>query len=370
MKEYRVCNRCVMDNVSDDTIFFDENGYCNYCNEAIKNIDKVYFPNKEGKIKLGKIINSIKKDGKGKEYDCLMGLSGGLDSSYLAYLGYKWGLRIIALHIDDGYDTEISKNNINKLCKSAKINLVVIKPDQEQFNDLTRSFILAGVPNIAIPQDNILFAYLYKYARKEKIHNFLSGGNFALECILQRSNTFTAFDVRNTMDIHNRFGIKPINKLPLLSQFRKDMDRYLLKIHTYRPLDLIDYNREKALKELKEFCDFKYYGSKHLENILTKFVQLYYLPKKFNVDKRKSHLSSLIVSGQITRERALEDLKKPLYNHDEMENEIDYLLKCLGMDRLELEKIMNELPKQHSEYKTSIYDKLKAFLIKVKRIIT
>ena len=157
MSEYKRCNRCVMDNSSDNTITFDENGICNYCTEALSEINTTtYFPNDEGANKLSKMIEMLKANGKGKAFDCVMGLSGGLDSSYLAYLGYKWGLRILAVHIDDGYDTEISKSNIQKLCKAAHIELRTINPDSEQYNSLVLAYMKAGVQDLAVPQDNIL----------------------------------------------------------------------------------------------------------------------------------------------------------------------------------------------------------------------
>ena len=228
-----------------------------------------------------------------------MGISGGLDSSYLAYLGAaKWGLRILAVHVDDGYDTEISNRNIARLCAAAGIDLINIQPDAKQFNELTRAYMLAGVPNLAVPQDNVLFASVYDQARKWHLRTFLSGANFALECILQRGNTYDPYDLCNIRDIHRRYGREGIDRLPLLSNFQRVADKVLRRIETLRPLNYIDYNRERALRELGDFCGFEYYGSKHLENTLTKFIQLYWFPRKFGVDKRTSHLSSMIVSGR------------------------------------------------------------------------
>ncbi len=233
-----------------------------------------------------------------------MGISGGLDSSYLAYLGYKWGLRILAVHIDDGYDTEISKSNIKKLCDAAHVDLKTIVPDASQFNELTLAYMKAGVPNLAVPQDIILLAFLYDTVKESGVKYFLSGGNFALESILQQGNTFNAMDTVNIKDIFKRFGRDSIDKLKFISSYRKYCYMRTGKIAEYRPLNYIDYNRERAFKELEEFCGFEYYGRKHLENILTAFIQLYWLPKKFGVDKRSSHMSSMIVSGQMTREEA------------------------------------------------------------------
>lgn len=260
-----------------------------------------------------------------------MGISGGLDSSYLAYLGFKWGLRILAVHVDDGFDTEISKRNIDRLVKVTNIDYVVEKPDTIQFNDLTKAFFLAGVPNLAVPQDNVLFACLFRLIRQYKMRAFLSGGNYALECILQKSNTYRVFDVTNIKAIHRLYGKEPINKLPLLSDYRRLIDQKLLRIETLRPLNLIEYNREKALGELSDFCGYEYYGQKHLENTLTKFIQTYWFYHKFGVDKRRSHLSSMIISGQLNREEALAELKLPIYDDNEMQKEIKNICHILNI---------------------------------------
>lgn len=345
------CTRCVMNDSSDKMILFDEKGQCNYCTKAYDNIGKIYFPNEEGKGKLNKLLEEVKEGGKGKKYDCIMGLSGGLDSSYLAYLGYQWGLRILAVHIDDGFDTEISRSNLHKLILATGFDYEVITPDEVQFNDLTLAYMKAGVPNIAVPQDNVLFAFIYKKAREYGIKYFLSGGNFALECILQRGNTHEVMDTVNIIDIHNKFGKEPIDKLELLSIKQMQRDKNELGIVSPMPLDYIDYNREQAFTELKEFCGFEYYGRKHLENILTAFIQLYWFPKKFGVDKRTSHLSSMIVSGQMTREEAIKELKEPLYDEQMMSDYMETVKRKLLISDEEFEEIMKAPIHQHNEYK-------------------
>lgn len=353
MIEYQRCTRCIMDNASDPTITFNEKGECNYCTQALSEIGTTtYFPDSVGEKKLKDMIDLLKKEGQGKKYDCIMGISGGLDSSYLAYLGYKWGLRILAVHIDDGYDTEISQGNIQKLVKAAHIEMRVIKPDARQFDDLTLAYMKAGVPNVAIPQDNILFAFLYDLVKETGIKYFLSGGNFALECILQHGNTFTSMDTVNIKDIHKRFGNEGIDKLKFISTWRKYWYEKTGKLIEYRPLNFIDYNRERAFKELKEFCGYEYYGRKHLENILTAFIQLYWFPKKFGVDKRTSHLSSMIASGQMTRDEALKELSEPLYDENMMSEYIAIIKKRLGITDQEFDEIMKAPAHQHTDYKT------------------
>ncbi len=348
--ETQRCTRCVMDDSSDSNIFFDESGYCNYCTSAINNIGRVYFPGEAGRKKLQNMIEEIKERGKGKKYDCIMGLSGGLDSSYLVYLGYKWGLRILVVHIDDGFDSEISRANIEKLIGRTGFDYESICLDREQYADLVVSYMKAGVPNIAVPQDNCDLAFIYETMYKHKINLFLSGDNFALECILQKGNSYSNLDVENIINIHKRFGTKPIDKLKFISADEKKCVKEELGLEILKPLDLIDYNKDRAFSELSSFCRFEYYGGKHLENTLTEFIQLYWFPKKFNVDKRTSHLSSLIVSGQITREQAVEELQKPLYEAREMERCINEVKAGLHISDEEFDELMNNEVHQHEEY--------------------
>ncbi len=353
--KYQICKRCIMDNGTDQTITFDDQGLCNYCTDALRVKEYTYFPNEEGKKKLDSLISRLKSENKAKKYDCIMGISGGLDSSYLAYLGFKWGLRILAVHVDDGFDTEISKRNIEKLIKATNIDYVVEKPDAKQFNDLTKAFFLAGVPNLAVPQDNVLFACVYRLVRKYKLRTFLSGGNFALECILQKGNTHSAGDITNIKDIHKLYGSGPIDKLPLLSDYGRLINRFIFNIETPRPLNFIEYNKKKAFDELFDFCGFEYYGAKHLENILTKFIQVYWFYHRFGVDKRRSHLSSMIISEQMTREEALAELELPIYDENEMKKDIEVICNALNISDEEFEKVMKSPPRQHTDYKTDKY---------------
>ena len=363
----KICNRCVMNDLSDKTITFDNNGICNYCSEALQKMNSIYFPNNEGKIKYDIIINEIKEKGKNNKYDCSIGISGGIDSSYLAYLVYKEGLKVLAFHIDDGFDTDVTKRNIDKLVNKTKIDLIVIKPDEFQFNELTKAYMRAGVPNIAIPQDNILFANLYKYSKKNSIKYFISGGNYATESILQHGNTHNSLDLVNIKDINKKYGKYPIDKLDFISRLDKKLLNIKFKLKEVRLLNYIDYNKDRAMNELNDFCGFEYYGSKHLENILTAFLQLYWLPKKFGVDKRTSHFSSLIVSGQMTRDKAIEELKKPLYEEKIMRSYIEIVKEKLNISDIEFNEIMDAPTHQHDEFKT---DKLYDCLVRMKRLIS
>lgn len=353
-ENFRRCTRCIMDDKSDEFIRFDEQGVCNYCTSAYLRAPKMYHPNDDtGRRLLEEMINKLKAEGKGKKYDCLMGISGGLDSCYLAYLGaHKWGLRIAGVHVDDGYDTEVCKSNYTKLCQAAGIDLFMITPDAEQYNDLVLAYMKAGVPNLAVPQDNVLAGFLYKFAKENGIKYFLSGFNFSTENILQEGNTWSLSDLTNIKDIHKKFGNKPIDKLEFVSTMGKAAAKYRLGIETLTPLNWVPYTRDEAFRELNEFCGFQYYGRKHLENYLTAFVQLCWFPQKFNVDKRTSHLSSMIVTEQITREQALEELKQPMYEQGYMEMVKDLLCKNMGITKDELESLIGAPGHQHYEYKT------------------
>lgn len=367
--EQIICKRCVMDNVGDSQISFDEKGICNYCKAAEEANRQCYFPNDEGKRKLEEIVKKIKEERKSEKYDCMIGLSGGLDSSYLAYVGYQHGLRMLAIHIDDGFDTEITKRNVQRIAETFNIDLIIEKPNKALFADVTKAFLRAGVPNIAIPQDNVLFAALYKYAKLNRIRYFLSGSNFALESILQKGNTYDASDKVHIKDIHKKYGeLKLTKELPLISIFDKRVKyQYIYKIKTLKLLNYVKYEAKSAMNELNQACGFEYYGDKHCESIFTRFMQRYYLPEKFHVDKRKSHYSSMILSKQITREEALRRLEEPLYNDEDLEKDISYILEQLGMTRTEFEQIMEEPPRSHDDFKKSSFNKMIHFILKFRK---
>lgn len=351
MNEVQRCTWCIMDNSSDETITFDSTGRCNYC-RAAAGLPQLSWSAEEKAARLETLLNEMKRAGKGKEYDCIMGLSGGLDSSYLALLGHRWGLRVLAVHIDDGFDSDVSKNNLRGLVEATGFRYLTITPDADQYADLIRAYMAAGVPNIAVPQDNILFAFLHKEAKEYGIRYFASGGNYSLESILQAGNTHTAYDLVNLRDIHRRFGSTRIDRLPLLSTFRRLIDRRPGGLRTVTPLDLVDYRRDEAFRELREFCGFEYYGRKHLENRLTEFVQLYWFYHKFGVDKRTSHLSSMIVSNQLSREDALIEYAKPIYVTADMESCIDFIRTGLNISKAEFENLMAGPARQHEFYET------------------
>lgn len=348
------CTRCILDNRFDKSITFDEKGHCNYCTSALERMNNEYFPNDEGKRRLDILISKIKEQGKGKKFDCVMGLSGGMDSSYLAYLGHKWGLRVLAIHIDDGFDTEISQNNIRKLIEATGFEYKVVTPDAKQYCALIKAYMKAGVPNLCAPQDSVLFAFLYDQMRKESIKCFVSGWNFASECILQNANLLKSpGDSCNIKDINKRYGTNLVDKLKFLDYKSNFVYKKIYGYTMPMPLNYISYDRDIAFDKLGDFCNFQYYGSKHLENILTAFIQLYWLPKKFNYDKRLSHYSSMIVSGQMSRVQAIEEMKKPLYDEGLMNDYIAVIKEKLEISDSEFEDIMDAPVHYHSEFKSN-----------------
>jgi N-acetyl sugar amidotransferase len=365
--EYIRCTRCIMDNNSDETISFNEQGQCNYCESALNRLKQRYFPNEKGASYLAMATNNLKEKGVGKKYDCIIGVSGGLDSSYLVFWAATQDLRGLCVHIDDGYDTDIAKSNIKKLCGKAGFDLIALAPDAEQYNDLIRAYLLAGVPDLSVPQDNVLFSTLYRYAKKSGINNMLIGTNFALECILQKGNSFSPYDKSNILDIHKKFGTKPINKLEVMSQYEMFFcNRRLSKITV---LDYLDYNKLRAMQELEDFCGFDYYGRKHHENKLTRFIQEYYMFRKFVVDKRTSHLSSMIVSGQLTRNEALKLMEEPLLDEIALGSDIEVILDNINLSREQFDEIMNEPPNQHTDYKTSNYERFYKLAYKLNKTL-
>jgi len=295
----KICKRCVMDDENTD-IIFDEDGICNYCTEALMNKSKIWRKDEDGRKELEKIIEKMKEENKNKKYDCVLGLSGGIDSCYTAYLLSQYNVRMLAVHIDGGWNTEVSTRNVERLCKKLGIELHIIKVNTKEMFDLQKAYFCAEVINQDVPQDHVFFAYLYRFALKNNIKYFISGGNFSSESILPKSWGFSKMDGRNLLDIHKKYGtlkLKDIKPLSFYEIFIKIP--YMDKLKNIRPLNYIDYNKEKAIEELHNCMEFEYYGGKHCESVFTRLYQNYILPEKFGVNKAKAHYSSLIVSRTI-----------------------------------------------------------------------
>lgn len=368
---YQQCNRCIMDNYSDKTIKFDKNGNCNYCSSALLRLPQEYFPNSEGKKKLALIFQEIKERCKNDKFDCLVGLSGGIDSSYILYLGRKFGLRMLAVHVDDGLDNPTATANIDKIVNKSHAEFHVIRPDKEEYADLLKTLFKASIPNLAIVQDNLIIHSLQKFSEDNNIKYILDGLNFPHECILEHGNGVNACDRGFILKLQKKFGEVELSQLDFSSLLDRYIRRnYFSKVIHIRPLNYIEYNLEDAITELHDYCGFEYYGGKHYESILTRFLQCYYLPEKFGIDKRKSHFSSLIVTDQLTREMALERMKEPLYKSNEvLLSDKQLLATYMGISIEELDAYIALTPKSERDYAHSILNELAPIARKLRKFL-
>jgi N-acetyl sugar amidotransferase len=355
MRAYQECTRCLMD-TSDPSISFDEKGVCNYCNHFDNVQSKYWYRGEEGKKKLTEIVNKIKAYGKGKEYDCILGLSGGVDSSYLAYLGTQLGLRILAVHVDAGWNSDMAVKNIQSICEKLKIDLITEVIDWETMQDVQRAFFRARVINQDIPQDHAFFAALYRYAVKNRIKYVLHGGNISTESVLPEGwKGYNALDKTHLKGVFKKYGEKSLKKYPLIGFWKSHVIYpFIHRLKVVSLLDYIDYNKKEALATLKEKIGWNEYGAKHHESRFTKFHQCYYLPARFGIEKGKAHLSSLIISGQLSKEQAREDLKKLYYSEKDLTEDKEYVAKKLNISMKEFEDIMNQSPGRHEDYPSEI----------------
>ena len=350
MNKYQQCERCVMD-TSDSNILFDSKGVCNHCRQFDERASREWFPNKEGSRRWNNTVAQMKAYGQGKDYDCILGLSGGIDSSYLALKVHESGLRPLVMHVDAGWNTELAVANIEAIVKYCVFDLHTHVVDWEDMRDLHLAYLRAGVSNQDVPQDHIFFASLYHFATKNSISYILSGGNIATEGIFPSSWHGSAMDAINLKAIHKKYGDRKLNNYKTISFF----DCYLWypfikKMRTLRPLNYMPYNKDEALKELQIKVGYKPYPRKHGESLFTKLFQNYYLPIKFGFDKRRPHFSSLIVSGQMTREEALVKLDETLYDAAELEIDITYFCKKLRITRPQFDELMQAPIHNYSDF--------------------
>ena len=347
---YRTCTRCVMD-ITDHEIEFDENGFCNHCRMYFSKVKKNVITGYEGDKKLESLIAEIKRAGKNKKYDCLIGISGGVDSTYLMLLTKQWGLRPLAVHFDNGWNSELAVKNIQNVLERLDIDLYTLVVEWEEFKDLQLSYLRASVVDIEVPTDHALLGTFYKVAKKQKIRYFLIGCNYVTEAILPMSWHFDKKDHVNLIDIHKNFGKSKLKTLPLYNTYLKLYSKYIGKVELVFPLDFIDYNYREAKDEIESELGWKDYGGKHCESIFTRFYQRYILYEKFNIDKRKAHLSTLICSGQISREDALKELSLPPYKDiDLFKTDYEFVIKKLGLSESEFHSIMNKPIRPHKEF--------------------
>ena len=352
-ENYQICNRCIMD-TTDPEIVFDDQGNCNHCTSALQLSEKIWFPDERGEKILDQIIDRIKIEERNKEFDCIIGLSGGVDSSYLAYLAVNKGLRPLVVHVDCGWNSEQAVKNIENIVKKLGIELHTFVVNWEEMKDLQRSFFKASLPDQDIPQDHAIFAALYNFADRNNIRYVFNGLNFATESIMPENWGYQAMDYRHLKSIHNRFGEKKLKDYPHVNFFQRYIYYTLIKkMRIINPLNYIDYRKESAIDILKKELGWQYYGGKHYESRFTKFFQSYYLPVKFNFDKRRAHLSSLIVSGQISRTEAIEKMKENVYAESEIGNDLEFVAKKLDWSPEEFRSIINMKPNRHQDFPTN-----------------
>ena len=348
-RTYQQCTRCIMD-TTDKEISFDDKGQCNHCTTFHHLSSRYLYQGLSSDQALQELVAKIKKGASKSDYDVLVGVSGGVDSSYVAYIAKKLGLRILAFHFDNGWNSELAVKNVENIVKKLDVDYQTWVVDWEEFKDIQLSFFKASVANAETPSDHAFLAASYHLCSKYKIKYILSGSNFATEGILPKSWGYNAKDVKHLKAIHKQFGKVPFKTFPLLGFFREFYYTYVKGIKMVRLLNYIPYVKEDAMKVIQDELGWVYYGGKHYESIFTRFFQAYYLPVKFGYDKRLAHLSTLICSGQISREHALEELKKEVYPSDLMESDKQYVIKKLGLTSEEFEAILNAKPKSYKEY--------------------
>lgn len=350
-REYQLCTRCIMD-TSDPEIAFNAAGVCNHCADYDAAAKKLLLTDEQKQQQLPEIVAKIKKAGKGKEYDCIIGLSGGVDSSYVAYCVKELGLRPLAVHLDNGWNSELAVKNIENIVKKLDIDLYTYVIDWEEFKDLQLAFLKASVVDIEMLTDSAILVVIDKIAKEKNINVFLSGTNFATENVMPRSWFYALkHDSLNIKSIARQFGsIKKLRSYPMFSFLEFWRYTYLNRVETIPILNYLAYNKAEAMKLLIEKVGWRDYGGKHWESKFTRFYQVYILPLKFGIDKRRAHISSLILSGQITREEGLELISKNLYDAQLLDEDVEYLLKKFNLTRGELDQMMQAAPVAHSAF--------------------
>jgi N-acetyl sugar amidotransferase len=349
---YRQCTRTLMD-TTDPEIQFNQDGSSYWVDVVEKYISDGWNPsgNKEA---FNKAVHKIREDGRGKKYDCILGLSGGLDSSYLAAVAHQAGLRVLIFHTDTGWNTEIAVSNIESIANRYNFSLHTHVIDWNEMADVQRAFLRAGVPNQDIPQDHAIFSAFYSYAARQGIKWVLSGSNFASESVLPRSWGYDARDAFHLKSIHKKFGERRLKQFPLMGHIRFGLEFVTLRgMKVTKLLNLVEYKRQEAMDTLIHETGWKYYGAKHFESRWTRFFQAHWLPTHFGYDKRLAHLSSLILSGQISKQDAEKEISEIHYTNDLIEEDKELIIKKLKLDKGDIKKLSNPDIKSHFYYENS-----------------
>ena len=356
----KICNRCVMD-TTDSNISFNSDGVCDHCITFDNTISPYWDNSGRRENEFEKVAKNIRASGKGKDFDCIIGMSGGVDSSYLVYLAKeKLNLKPLVFHVDAGWNSQTAVNNIEQMVTKLNLDLYTEVINWEEIKDLQLSFFKSGVPHIDAPQDHAFFAVMYKFANKYNVKHILTGGNYSTECIRNPKEwMYYQSDHIQIKDIQKRFGNIQLKEFPLTNiLWHKIYLPYFKGIKVYRPLDYFKYNKKEATEFLIKNFDYQPYSQKHFESRFTKFYESYWLYEKFGFDTRKVQYSSLILTNQMTRDEALKELKSPPYNREEIHEDIEFIANKLGITEDELMSYLTSENKTYKDYRNIdfIYD--------------
>lgn len=343
---------------TDTAIIFDDKGICDHCNTFYADILPEWQSGENREEQLKEIISKVKDSSSGQDFDCIMGMSGGIDSSYLLYSMVKeYGLHPLIFHVDAGWNSQIAVNNIERLIDGLGLDLYTVVINWEEIKDLQLAFLKSGVPHIDVPQDHAFFATMYKFASENNIKYILTGGNYSTECVRNPLEwMYYQSDSAQLRDIHKKFGTIPLESYPVTNiLWHKVYLPYIKGIKLIRPLDYIPYHKEKAMNLLVDKFGYQKYPQKHFESRFTRFYESYWLQKRFGYDTRKVQYSSLILTNQMKRDEALEKLKKPAYNEETIHQEFEYIANKLGITIEELQSYMDAPKKIYKDYKSQKY---------------
>lgn len=362
---YQQCTRCVMD-TSDPDIQFDEKGYCNHCTDFFENKVKFTYRGEESDRQLKELVGVIKSKRKNNKYDALLGISGGVDSCYMALVCKQIGLNVLLFHLDNGWDSEVSARNIENVSKRLEFDLVTHVLPWDEFKDVQLAHFRASTPELETPTDIAILEHLHKTATKYNIRYIIMGGNYISESILPKSWHYNPKDLLYSKNIHALYGERKVRHYPSFTYWQEAYCKLIKGIRILYLLNFVNYKKQDSITELKKI-GWQEYGEKHHESLYTKVVQSYILPLKFNIDYRLATLSNKICSGEMHRAEVLEILKDLPYNKNTIVSEIAYVCKKLEISEEEFELVMKRKPQTFESYKNekrkletlySIYRKL------------